>query len=49
MSISILYIKGGFGMDKYALKQMLNEIFEKEMYEEYLDLVGFYLSIGGVL
>ena len=35
--------------DSILIKHLLNEMFELEMYQEYLDCVGIYLQLGGVL
>jgi hypothetical protein len=34
-------------MNNQTIKELLNEMLEKEMHQEYLDCLGIYLALGG--
>jgi hypothetical protein len=34
-------------MNQQHVQKLLNTLYENEMFQEYLDLIGFYLSLGG--
>lgn len=36
-------------MSTQAVKDLLNEMFQEEMYQEYLDCIGTFLAMGGEL